>query len=68
MARKSGASRNRASAPPNVVPAVYPGKAADGKGMDEPQWTACRDMLDGVYKAKDGRYVWICCDMEVVEE
>lgn len=55
MARKTGGSRHRASAPPSVVPAAYPGKTADGKGMEEPQWTACRDMLDAVYKAKDGR-------------
>lgn len=50
--RKGG--RGRPSAPPIPVPAAYPAKKGDA-GMDEAQWTACRDILEGVYKAKDGR-------------
>ncbi|KAL1412641.1 hypothetical protein Q8F55_000388 [Vanrija albida] len=51
MPRKSG-SHPRAAAAKTTVPAAYPGKK-DG-GMEEAQWNACRDILDGVYKAKDG--------------
>lgn len=58
MPRKS-TSRARPPSPPSPVPVTYPGKKDDGSGLDEGLWTACRDMLDAVYKAKNGRYVGI---------
>jgi len=36
--------------PVSLVPTTYP-----GKGMNEQHWRACVEMLDGVYKAKDGK-------------
>lgn len=50
--------RARAAAPPNPVPTSYPAKKDGGGGMDEGPWTACRDMLDAVYKSKEGRCVF----------
>jgi hypothetical protein len=46
----------RGRPPASVLPisAVYPPKK-DGTGMDDPQWTACHDMLDAVYRTKEGR-------------
>ncbi|WVF67895.1 hypothetical protein IAT40_002656 [Kwoniella sp. CBS 6097] len=35
------------------IPTSYPG-LLDNKGMGEPQWNACKEILEGVYKAKDG--------------
>lgn len=58
MPRKSTSRAARPSSPPSPVPATYPGKRDDGTGLDEPLWTACRDMLDAVYKAKNGRWVF----------
>jgi hypothetical protein len=39
------------------LPAEYPGKIS-GKGLEQPQWAACRAMLEGVYIAKNGP--WVC--------
>ncbi|BEI81186.1 hypothetical protein CcaverHIS002_0203460 [Cutaneotrichosporon cavernicola] len=50
--RKSNARAPLASSPSSPVVQDYPGKKPDGSGLDEPLWTACRDMLDAVYKAK----------------
>ena len=36
-----------------ALPAEYPGKIG-GKGLEQPQWGACRAMLEGVYIAKNG--------------
>jgi len=36
-----------------ALPATYPGKMG-GKGLEQPQWGACRAMLEGVYIAKNG--------------
>jgi hypothetical protein len=44
---KAGSSRLAA------LPAEYPGKIG-GKGLEQPQWGACRAMLEGVYIAKNG--------------
>lgn len=53
MPPKSRSHPRAAAAKTTVVPAAYPGKK-DG-GMEEAQWNACRDILDNVYKAKEGR-------------
>jgi hypothetical protein len=45
--QKAGSSRLA------VLPAVYPGKIG-GKGLEAPQWGACKAMLEGVYIAKNG--------------
>lgn len=52
--RKAGATRGRPPAQALPVPIAYPGKKADGGGMDEAEWTACRDMLEQVYRTKEG--------------
>ncbi|CAK9780095.1 hypothetical protein CC85DRAFT_257159 [Cutaneotrichosporon oleaginosum] len=52
MPRKSNPRPGRAQSPPSPVPQSYPGKKSDGRGLDEPLWIACRDMLDAVFKAK----------------
>lgn len=44
---KAGSSRI------NSLPAEYPAKIG-GKGLEQPQWGACRAMLEGVYIAKNG--------------
>ncbi|WVR08684.1 hypothetical protein IAU60_005742 [Kwoniella sp. DSM 27419] len=50
--RKASGSRQRAqNALP--LPTAYPG-LIEGKGMDEARWTGCKEILEGVYKAKDG--------------
>ncbi|WVQ95459.1 hypothetical protein IAU59_002556 [Kwoniella sp. CBS 9459] len=54
--RKASGSRQRGgnASQQLPVPTSHPG-LIDGKGMaDEAQWNACRDILEGVYKAKDG--------------
>ncbi|KAK6906505.1 hypothetical protein I203_100490 [Kwoniella mangroviensis CBS 8507] len=51
--RKASGSRQRATANALPIPAQYPG-LIDGKGMNEAQWQACKEMLENVYKAKDG--------------
>jgi len=52
--RKHG-GRGRPPAVQLPVPTTYPPKNADGSGLDEPQWMACRDMLEAVFKSKEGR-------------
>ncbi|OCF45640.1 chromatin structure-remodeling complex subunit RSC1/2 [Kwoniella heveanensis CBS 569] len=59
--RKASGSRGRGGKHGNAshlqhqlpVPASYPG-LVEGKGLAESQWNACREILEGVYKAKDG--------------
>ncbi len=53
--KKGGPSRQRVTLKVQAVspvPIVYPGKV-NGKGMEETQWNACRDLLKGVYDFKD---------------
>ncbi|WVW80738.1 hypothetical protein I302_102724 [Kwoniella bestiolae CBS 10118] len=51
--RKASGSRQRTTINALPIPAQYPG-LVEGKGMNEPQWQACKEMLENVYKAKDG--------------
>ncbi|WWC72663.1 uncharacterized protein I206_106627 [Kwoniella pini CBS 10737] len=51
--RKASGSRQKGAQNALPIPPTYPG-LIDEKGMTEPQWQACKDMLENVYKAKDG--------------
>lgn len=46
-------------APPLIIPGspTYPGKK-DGKGLEAPQWEACRRMVEGVYNTTEDGYVF----------
>lgn len=54
--RKGKAKAKKAESPePLSIPgsSSYPGKNAERKGMDAPQWDACRKMLEGVYNTRE---------------
>ncbi|WWC65270.1 uncharacterized protein I303_107887 [Kwoniella dejecticola CBS 10117] len=51
--RKASGSRQKAAANALPVPVNYPG-LIEGKGMNESHWQACKEILEHVYKAKDG--------------
>jgi len=51
MPPKKGAKAS--SSRVTALPATYTGKIG-GKGLEQPQWGACRAMLEGVYIAKNG--------------
>ncbi|WWC92384.1 uncharacterized protein L201_007341 [Kwoniella dendrophila CBS 6074] len=51
--RKASGSRQKAVANALPIPTSYPG-LVDAKGMEEAQWQGCKELLENVYKAKDG--------------
>ncbi|KAK8850623.1 hypothetical protein IAR55_004542 [Kwoniella newhampshirensis] len=51
--RKASGSRQRVGQVASPVPSSYPG-LINGTGMEEEKWQACKEMLEGVYKAKHG--------------
>ncbi|WRT70789.1 uncharacterized protein IL334_007788 [Kwoniella shivajii] len=51
--RKASGSRQRTGQNALPIPTIYP-DLIDGKGMNEDQWQGCKEMLETVYKAKDG--------------
>nr|ODN83896.1 hypothetical protein L203_05296 [Cryptococcus depauperatus CBS 7841] len=52
MPSTRGIGKQQPAPAPALVPQDYPG-LADGRGMVEEQWNACREMLEAVYEARE---------------